>query len=101
MRVLWTEQALTCLTEIEAYVAEDDPVAAVRLTDRLIERAKILSDHPMAGRRVPELPKSSLRELVEGNYRIVYRIQKEAVEILTVFEGHRLCPVDVEEDGSS
>lgn len=98
MRVLWTEQALASLAEIEAYVAEDDAVAAVRLIDRLIERADILSEHPMAGRRVPELPKSSLRELVEGNYRIVYRIQQEAVEMLTVFEGHRLLPVDVEKD---
>jgi plasmid stabilization system protein ParE len=95
MRLLWTEHALTCLAEIEAYVAEDDPVAAVELVDRLIARTDVLRDYPLAGRRVPELPKGSLRELVEGSYRIVYRVQSEAVEILSVFEGHRLLSLAV------
>lgn len=71
MRILWTEHALACLTGIEEFVAEDDPAAAVLLTEKLIARTEILKDHPLAGRRVPELRKSSLRELVEGNYRIV------------------------------
>jgi plasmid stabilization system protein ParE len=44
------------------------------------------------GRHVPELPGSPLRELTEGNYRLVYRIREGVVEVLTVFEGHRLLP---------
>ncbi len=70
----------------------DDPVAAVALTTRLIGRGESLARFPRRGRRVPELPGSGLRELVEGHYRLVYRERAGRVEILTVFEGHRLPP---------
>ena len=33
-----------------------------------------------------------MRELLLGSYRIVYRVAKGGVEVLTVFEGHRLLP---------
>ena len=46
--------------------------------------------HPDRGRRLPEIPGSGLRELLVGNYRIVYRRVSKAIEVLTVFEGHRL-----------
>ena len=92
MKVFWTEHALACLTEIEDFIAQDDPVAAVQLIEKLIARTDILQEHPQAGRRVPEVPKSAFRELVELNYRVVYRIQEGTVEILTVFEAHRLYP---------
>jgi addiction module RelE/StbE family toxin len=90
MRVIWTEQAAERLREIEVFVARDDPQAAARLIDRLIDQGDALTRHPDRGRRLPELPDSGLRELIVGNYRIVYRRTMEAVEVLTVFEGHRL-----------
>ena len=92
MTVVWTEQAAERLREIEAFVARDDPRAAARLVDRLIARGDALARHPDRGRRVPELPDSGLRELIVGNYRVVYRRTSEAVEVLTVFEGHRRLP---------
>ena len=92
MRVRWTEQAFTRLAGIEDYVAADSPSAAQRLVARLVRRASTLAGTPNIGRRVPELPGSDLRELIEGNYRIVYRVRSPRVEILTVFEGHRGFP---------
>ncbi len=92
MTVVWTLQALDRLAEIEAFIAEDDPIAAEQHTERLIARAEILEKHPRIGRVVPEAPGGELRELLEGHYRIVYRLRGERVEILTVFEGHRLMP---------
>jgi len=35
-----------------------------------------------------------IRELIEGNYRIVYQVFSDKLVILTVFEGHRLFPVE-------
>lgn len=78
------------MLEIEQFVGRDDPRAAARLVDKLIDRADGLTDHSKQGRRLPELPESGLRELIVGNNRIVYRRMREAVEVLTVFEGHRL-----------
>lgn len=98
MKVLWTEQAWRRLAEIEAFIAKDDPAAASRVVDDLIERGDALSDHPDRGRRLPELPESGLRELVVGNYRLVYR-QGSKIEMLTVFEGHRLLRREELSDG--
>jgi hypothetical protein len=41
---------------------------------------------------VPELQREDVREVIEGNYRIVYMITKDSMEVLTVFEGHHLFP---------
>lgn len=92
MKVLWSHRALQRLGEIQDFIATDSVDAAIRLTDTLIDRVDALSRFPEAGRVLPELPKSGLRELVEGNYRIVYRIGISAVEVVTVIEGHRMLP---------
>ncbi len=89
MKVVWTEHVLQCLMVIEDYIATDDPVTAVVFVERLIRRTDILIDQPQAGRVVPEVPGRELRELLEGNYRMVYRINGAGVEMLTVFEAHK------------
>jgi len=94
VKVLWTEQAFARLAEIESYIAADDPAVARRFAARLIGRASRLARTPHMGRLVPELPGSKLRELIEGNYRIVYRIRGKTIQVLTVFEGHRRFPAD-------
>ena len=90
MKVVWTEQASGRLIEIEEFIERDDPDAAAKLIEKLVQRADALARHPERGRRLPEFPGSGLRELVVGNYRVVYRLGPKRVEILTVFEGHRL-----------
>ena len=92
MRVAWTEQAFRRLAEIEDYIADDDPEAALAWTGRLLERAELLAEFPGMGRRVPEIPLAPFRELILGNYRLVYRVRAGVVEVLTVFEAHRLLP---------
>lgn len=94
MKVAWTEQALVRLAEIEDCIWVDNPAAAVAHTQRLIDRTGALTESPRLGRVPPELPGSELRELVEGNYRIVYRIRGDEIEVLTVFEGHHLLPME-------
>lgn len=92
MKVVWSEQAYERLWEIESFIAFDNPAAAEKHSDKLIQCADQLAGFPGMGRRLPELPQSDLRELIEGNYRIVYRIRDDSVEIITVFEAHRLLP---------
>lgn len=64
MKVIWTEQAWGRLLEIERFIARDDPGAAARLVDRLVDRGEGSAEHPERGRRLPELPQSGLRELI-------------------------------------
>jgi plasmid stabilization system protein ParE len=90
VKVLWTEQAWRRLCEIEEFIARDRPAAAEKRIDKLVDRGEALANHPDRGRKLPEIPGSGLREFVVDHYRIVYRKTASTIEILTVFEGHRL-----------
>jgi toxin ParE1/3/4 len=39
---------------------------------------------------VPELGRKDIREIIHGNYRIIYRVLPGEVEILTIHHGARL-----------
>lgn len=92
MKVVWTEQALERLQEIEDFISQDSPDRAARFVAKLLERGDSLTPFSAVGRQVPELGSNVIREILEGNCRIVYRLIKARIEILTVFEGHRLLP---------
>lgn len=98
----WTRRAEADLVAIDDYISANNPVAAVRWIEKLMARAQETALSPLAGRVVPELGISSIREVLVRNYRIVYRIHLGEVQVLTVFEGHRLLraetPIDLEED---
>jgi plasmid stabilization system protein ParE len=94
LKVIWTEQALARLIEIQDFIARANPDAADRLVDRIVERGEGLARFPETGRTVPELPGTGIREVIEGRYRIIYRILARSIEVLTVFEGHRQLPVE-------
>ena len=57
---------------------------------KIISGVSHLRRFPEMGRVVPEANNSSIRELISGNYRIVYRIKGDAVEIITIYHGSRL-----------
>ncbi len=92
MKLRWTDRSRRDLIDIGRYITLDKPGAARRSVERLRHRAKAAAKQPLAGRRVPEIGDDNLREVLVGNYRIVYEIQKSEVRILTVFEGHRRLP---------
>ena len=93
MKLVWTLEALNRLIEIEEFIAEDSPAIAIKFTDQIIRKAESLQNHPQKGRIVPEFSIPELRELIYKNYRIVYRIKQDSLEILTVFESHRLIRI--------
>ena len=88
--LLWSDQAARDLEAIAAFIGADDPVAAVLWVEELVLTAEKLPFTPLMGRRVPEFGRADIRELIHGKYRVVYRVGREHLEVLTVFEGHRL-----------
>jgi len=90
MRLFWTETAKQDLQAIRRYIAADNPTAADRWVDRLRSQARNALRAPHAGRKVPELLREDIRELIEGNYRIVYQVFENRLVVLTVIEGHHL-----------
>jgi len=94
--LVWSERAKRDLVEIGDFIARDDRNAAARWIARLMTTAARTAVTPGAGRRVPELARDEVRELLLRTYRIVYRVSRTKIEVLTVFEGHRLFPPDVD-----
>jgi len=84
MRVVWSPLAVERAAEAASYIAKDNPSAARRWVDGLFEATETLGRLPERGRRVPELRRPDVRELLWGNYRIVYRVETRRVAILTV-----------------
>lgn len=72
------------VVEIGEYVALDSPAAAANLVEELFGSVQRLARFPASGRRVPESQRSDLREVVHGNFRVIYRLDTEQVVVLTV-----------------
>lgn len=100
-RLRWSHRAEADLESIYSYIAADDPVAAARWVEKLMDRARRAAPLPYSGRVVPEFGMPQLREVFVRTYRIVYRIHGREVQIITVFEGHRLFPADVNLEGDA
>ena len=90
MKLFWTKEALLRLQEIEECISRDNPAVAMEFVDKIILLAETLRDNPEKGRIVPVLSLENIRELIHNDYRIVYLIKKNSIDIFTVFEGHQL-----------
>ena len=91
MNITWSREAGENLIDIEEFIARDSVERAVGFVDALIDHAEtILAENPRSGRAVPEIGNPDIRELIYRGYRIVYRLNGGRIEVLSVFEGHRL-----------
>lgn len=89
-RIRWTPQAADDLETIAAYIANDSPHYARLFVLKVISAIERLEQFPEIGRIVPESNKPFIREILLGNYRIVYRVKNALVEILTIYHSARL-----------
>ena len=88
----WSPEALSDLESIRDFIARDSPHYAQLLVHKLVAATEQLTSFPNSGRVVPEFGDETLRELIVGAYRIVYRCRGGTVEVATVFQGNRLYP---------
>lgn len=92
MNVRWTDKAKEHLKGIRDYIASDSPKYANRMVDRLTRKGDSLRRFPMSGHTVPEYDDPAIRQVLEGSYRIIYRIAESGVEILAVLHAARQMP---------
>ena len=92
MKLRWSDHARRDLLAIGRYIARDNPPAARGWIEQLRERARLAAENPLTGRVVPEFGRDDVREVFLRSYRIVYSVGADAIDVLTVFEGHRLLP---------
>ena len=89
-QVRWTSQAADDIESIAEFISQDSIHYASLFVSDIIAAVERLEDFPQIGRIVPELNEPAIREIIFGDYRIVYRLRKETAEVLTVFHGGRL-----------
>jgi addiction module RelE/StbE family toxin len=90
VKIVWTEFALEDLSLIHEYISKDSKVYADRVIDKIINRVDQLQAFPKSGRVVPEFNEETLRELIQGNYRIIYKISSAQVSIIRIHHSAQL-----------
>lgn len=94
--VLWTERAREDLAAIHSFIRQDSAHYARVVVAKLITAAGRIAYFPESGRAVPEFENPSVREVISGQYRIVYRlVGDDSVHILTVHHGARSFPTEL------
>ena len=94
MKIIWSPLAIDRASEIAEYIAIDKPSAADKWINTVFLKVKQLESSPKSGRVVPEIGNDQFRELIYGNYRIIYCVEKKQVSILTVRHGKQILPIE-------
>lgn len=83
------------LEAVRDFIGRTSPHYGNVVVARLVEAVDRVRDFPRSGRVVPELQREDIREIVDGLYRIVYRLLDEdrVAEVLTVFRSSRAFPL--------
>ncbi len=92
MKIIWSPLAIDRISEIAEYISQDNPSASVKWIDDIFAKIEQLNEFPESGRIVPETSRNNIRELIYGNYRIVYLIESEQISILTVRYFKQILP---------
>jgi len=90
VQVNWTFQAKEDLKAIADYISKDSKRYAKLQIVRLKKRTELLKTHIRAGKVVPEINQEDVRELIEGSYRIIYKVvSNNQIDILTIHHSAR------------
>lgn len=90
VRINWTFQAKDDLKGIAEYISKDSKRYAKLQITRLKIRTRVLKTQSRSGKIVPEINIENIRELIEGSYRIIYKIvENNQIDILTIHHSAR------------
>ena len=90
VQINWTFQAKGDLKDIVEYISKDSKRYAKLQVTRLKTRTRILKTQTRSGKIVSEINRENIRELIEGSYRIIYKIVEDnQIDILTIHHSAR------------
>ncbi|MFZ2448543.1 MAG: type II toxin-antitoxin system RelE/ParE family toxin [Syntrophobacteraceae bacterium] len=92
MKVRWTQNAIEHLVNIYEYIANNSPMYAKGMMDKITRRSEQIAEHPFSGRKVPQYNAEDIREIIEAPYRIIYRIRPDQLDVIAVVHCARLLP---------
>jgi len=93
-RLIWTAKSLKDLSDLLNYISIDSHVTAKRFCRRIVERVEKLSQNPFLGGFIAENREKIYRKIIQGNYRVIYRVDGRNVFIIAIRHAARLLDID-------
>lgn len=88
--IIWTARSLSDLENIGDFISKDSTRYAKLTLEKILKTAKMIERNQKIGRIVPELNQNDIREIIMGNYRIIYQVMNnKSSYILTVHHSSR------------
>lgn len=94
VKITWSEPAIDDLVAIGEFSGKYSEKYASTLIRKLFSKVEILKLMPEVGRIVPKKNEANVRELIEGNFRIIYQIKSET-EIIVLIVHHSSRPLSI------
>ncbi len=83
-KIRWSPKAVDNFEEICRFIGKNSEYYAAIFARKIVSIVTNIPSFPESGRIVPEYQDKNLREKIFQNYRIVYRIKGEVIEIVTI-----------------
>ncbi len=90
MKLIWSPLAVKQVRDLVAYIALDKPSVAEQWANKIFSSVKRLIEHPDSGRIVSEINRKEIREIIQGSYRIIYKLKQDQILILIVKNSRQL-----------
>ena len=87
-----SKNAKNDIREIVKFIYQNNPMNALNVFDRIESRINSLDRNPERGGYVPELLKHKIkdyRQLIESPWKIIYKIDKEIVNVLVIIDSRK------------
>lgn len=88
-KITWTANAVDDVEQIGKFIERDSLHYARVVVSKLYDAVDRLRKFPLSGRKVDEIDDPGLREIIIDGYRIIYRLRKSKIYILTVIHGRQ------------
>jgi len=90
VKIFITKQAKEDLKNIKSFIQKDSYQNSIKVVHTIIDKIKILEKYPEAGKIIADASAGKLRQIIVYSYRIIYRIEKNQLQVLTVHHSSRL-----------
>jgi plasmid stabilization system protein ParE len=93
-QVIWDGEAIEELGQAVRYIAANNPAAARKIGEIILQKAGTLGTFPRLGKIYSKLNRDDVREIPVPPYRVFYHIKdaEHSVRILKVWHGARQEP---------
>lgn len=92
MKVEWTEFAVSRVTEIAEYISLDSPTEAEKWVNKIFDKAENIPGFVNRYCSIKESSHPNHKEVIFGNYRIIFKVTTKKIFILTVRNFKQILP---------